>query len=70
MNRDSHVESQEESSTQITLNTVHVTLPVTKEQIDPMWIQCDNESTVDVFKNKSILVNIRKTNNPIRLKGI
>jgi hypothetical protein len=70
MNRDSHVESQEESSTQITLNTVHVTLPVTKEQIDPMWIQCDNESTVDVFKNKSILVNIRKTNNPIRLKGV
>jgi len=70
MNRDSHVESQEESSTQITLNTVHVTLAVTKEQTDPMWILCENESTVDVFKNKSILVSIRKTNNPIRLKGI
>ncbi len=35
-----------------------------------MWILCDNESTVDVFNNKSILVNIRRTDNPIRLKGI
>ena len=64
-------ETHEEVSTpQITLTTLHISLAVTREQINPMWILCDNESTVDVFKNKSILVNIRKTNNPIRLKGI
>jgi hypothetical protein len=64
-------ETHEEVSTpQITLTTLHISLAVTREQINPMWILCDNESTVDVFKNKSLLVNIRKTNNPIRLKGI
>ncbi len=35
-----------------------------------MWILCDNESTVDIFKNKSILTYIRKSNKPICLKGI
>jgi hypothetical protein len=35
-----------------------------------MWILCDNESTVDVFKNRDILSNIRRTNKPIHLKGI
>jgi hypothetical protein len=35
-----------------------------------MWILCDNESTVDVFNNKMMLKNIRKSGNPIRIKGI
>jgi hypothetical protein len=68
--KDSSEESQEGSTTQITLTTVHVALAITREHINPMWILCDNESTVDVFNNKSILVNIRRTDNPIRLKGI
>jgi hypothetical protein len=64
-------ETHEEVSTpQITLTTLHISLAVKREQINPMWILCNNDSTVYVFKNKSILVNIRKTNNPIRLKGI
>jgi hypothetical protein len=43
---------------------------VNKESINPMWILCDNESTVDIIKNKSMVTNIRNTNNPIELTGI
>jgi hypothetical protein len=43
---------------------------VAKQVINPMCILCDNESTVDVFNNKIMLRNIRKTRNPIRIKGI
>jgi hypothetical protein len=43
---------------------------VIKTEISPMWILCDNESTVDIFKNKSILTYIKKSNKPICLKGI
>jgi len=39
---------------------------VTKQEINPMWILCDSESTVDVFRNRDILVNIKKTDKPIR----
>jgi hypothetical protein len=60
----------EEASAETALTTMHVTLAVMKKEINPMWILCDNESTVDVFKNKDILSNIRRTNKPIRLKGI
>jgi hypothetical protein len=60
------------------LTTMHVTLAVTKKEINPMWILCDNESKVDVFneskvdvfKNKAILSNIRRANKPICLKVI
>jgi hypothetical protein len=44
------------------LVTMHVTLAIMKKDIGPMWILCDNESTVDMFKNRDILTNIRKTN--------
>jgi len=54
----------------VTLTTIHVALAVGKQEIDLMWILCDSESTVDIFRNKSLLVNIRKTSKPIRLKGI
>jgi len=40
-----------------------------KSEINPMWILCDNESTVDIFKNKDLITNIRKSENPIKLKG-
>jgi hypothetical protein len=55
---------------QVTLITQHFVLAVAKQVINPMWILCDNESTVDVFNNKIMLRNIRKTRNPIRIKGI
>ncbi len=54
----------------MTLTTMHVSLAVVKQEIDPMWILCDSESAVDIFKNQSLLVNIRKTKRPIQLKGI
>ena len=56
--------------TEIAMTTLQVTLSVMKTEISPMWILCDNESTVDIFKNRSILNNIRSSNKPIRLKGI
>jgi len=59
-----------DSQTQVSLTTLHVALAVTRKEIDPMWILCDSESTVDIFKNKTMLVNIKTTRNPIRLKGI
>jgi len=56
--------------TQIAFITQHVTLAVTRMTIDPMWILCDNESTVDIFQNKDMLSNIWRTTTPILLKGI
>lgn len=41
-----------------------------KEEIHPVWILCDNESTVDIFKNDEILTNIKKTQRPIEITGI
>lgn len=32
-----------------------------KESINPMWTLCDNESTVDIIKNKNMVTNIRHT---------
>lgn len=49
---------------------LHVALAVLKVEINPMWILCDNKSTVDIFKNKQMITNIRKTKNLIWLKGI
>jgi hypothetical protein len=50
--------------------TMHVALAVMRAEINPMWILCDVESTVDIFKNKDLITNIRKSENPIKLKGI
>jgi hypothetical protein len=41
-----------------------------KEEIDLLWILCDNESTIDIIKNQEMITNIRKTKNPIALTGI
>jgi len=41
-----------------------------KCSINPMWILCNNESTVDIIKNKNMLTNIRPTNNPVEITGI
>jgi hypothetical protein len=35
-----------------------------------MWILNDNESTVDVVKNKGMVTNIRTTDKPIEIMGI
>jgi hypothetical protein len=40
------------------------------ECMNQIWILCDNESTIDVVKNKDIIVDIRKTSNPVELSGI
>jgi len=62
--------SSQESQAHVSLTTLHVALTVARKEIDPMWILCDSESTVDIFKNKAMLVNIKNTRNPIRLKGL
>lgn len=56
--------------TEIAMTTLQVTLTVTEAEINPLWILCGNESTVDVFKNRNILTDIRKSNKLIRLKEI
>jgi hypothetical protein len=61
---------RQEQEPAVTLTTMQVSLAVVKHDIDPLWILCDSESTLDIFKNRSLLVNIRKTEKPIRLKGI
>jgi len=63
-------DNERQEQVQVTLTTMHVTLADAKQEIDPMWILCDSDSTVDIFRNKSLLANIRKTSKPIRLKGI
>ena len=70
--KDDNNSSGETQEPAVTLTMTHVSLAVMKREreINPMWILCDSESTVDIFKNKSILMNIRKANKPIRLKGI
>jgi hypothetical protein len=45
-------------------------ISVAREEIDPMWILCDNELTVDIVKNNEIIKNIKKTNKPIEITGI
>jgi len=62
-------DAEGESDVQSALMTMHVTLAIMKSEINPMWILCDNESTVDIFKNKDLITNIRKSENPIKLKG-
>jgi hypothetical protein len=51
--------------TEVAMTTLQVTLSVMKTEISPMWILCDNESTVNIFKNMSILNNVRSSNKPI-----
>jgi hypothetical protein len=51
-------EDKEEHQTETALMTLHVALAVMKVEINLMWILCDNESTVDVFKNRQMVTNI------------
>lgn len=41
-----------------------------KESINQIWILCDNESTVDIIKNKNMITNIRNTKKLIEITGI
>jgi len=63
-------QQQEMPEVQTALATFHVTLAAIKIEINPMWILCDNESTVDIFKNRQMISNFGKSKNPICLKGI
>jgi hypothetical protein len=64
--KEDQTRSESSEQPQVTLTTLHAALAVTKQEINPMWILCDSESTVDVFRNRDILVNIKKTDKPIR----
>ncbi len=41
-----------------------------KEAIDPMWVLCDTESTIDIVKNPTMITNLRQAKHPIELTGI
>jgi hypothetical protein len=41
-----------------------------EEAINPMWILCDTESTIDIVKNPSMITNIRRAKKTIELTGI
>jgi hypothetical protein len=41
-----------------------------EDKINPMWILCDNESTIDVIKNPDLIVNVRRAKRHIELTGI
>ncbi len=51
-------ETSNAGQTEIAMTTLQAPLAVTKSEINSMWILCDNESTVDIFKNKNILTKI------------
>ncbi len=54
-----------------TLMTRAQVLSTMEEQhIDPMWLLCDNESTVDIIKNKDMLTNLRRAKKQIEVSGI
>ncbi len=56
--------------TATTLMARATVMAASKEDIDPMWILCDNESTIDIVKNESILSNVRKAKREIEVTGI
>ena len=70
LGRGSMKKPKKQREMQNTLMMMHDALAVMKIEIDPIWILCDNESTVDIFKNDEILTNIRKTLKPIEITGI
>ncbi len=57
-NQDKQQVSETPPEPQTALMTMHVALAVLKIEMDPMWILCDNESTVDVFKDQQMITNI------------
>ncbi len=56
--------------TATTLMTRATVMAASQEEIDPMWVLCDNESTVDIVKNPIMVTNLRKAKHPIELTGI
>ncbi len=56
--------------TATTLMTQTTAMSVSKEKINPTWILCDNESTIDVIKMKNMSTNIRKAKRTIEVTGI
>jgi hypothetical protein len=55
--------AEESAQTGTTLTTIQVTLAVMKQEIDPMWILCNNELTVDIFKNKIFFSTFERQTN-------
>jgi hypothetical protein len=64
-------ETETLSVTATTLMTRAVVLSATKEEaIDPMWVLCDTESTIDIVKNPDMITNLQRAKHPIELTGI
>jgi hypothetical protein len=56
--------------TATTLMTRATVMAASQESIDPMWLLCDNESTIDIVKNPMMITNIRPAKQTIELTGI
>ena len=41
-----------------------------KSLLDEYDILCDNQATINIFRNKKMLKNIRKTSDPISIGGV
>jgi hypothetical protein len=61
--------NEEQTLAEATFTALQVMLTNTRVEIGPMLILSDNESTVDIFKHKDILTDIRKTKKLVHLKG-
>jgi hypothetical protein len=70
-NPDPRKQGGTQSMTATTLMTrAKVMMMHNEEEINPMWILCDNESSIDVIKNANMITNIRPPRKTIELTGI
>jgi Reverse transcriptase (RNA-dependent DNA polymerase)/Zinc knuckle len=60
-------DSEMHASFQFICDGTTLTTASTYIQIPPTWILLDNQSTIDVFCNKQLLVNIHKTNSTMSI---
>jgi hypothetical protein len=58
-----NAEQQTQVISATTLITRAVTLAATNSEVNPMWILCDSESTIDIFRNKNLLTNYDEQRN-------
>ena len=47
-----------------------VALASKKSLLDEYDILCDNQATINIFRNKDMLTNIKRTRDPISVGGV
>ncbi len=64
-----NAEQQTQVISATTLMTRAVTLAATNSEVNPLWILCDSESTIDIFRNKNILTKSMMRKETYLFKG-